>query len=384
MNIAIVTVAYNRIDSLSRLLSSLEHAYYDDHVTLIISVDKSPTNAVETFADEYNWPYGQKVVDKHAQNLGLRAHMMSLGKWFNQYDALIVLEDDVVVAESYYSFAKQAILKYQHCDTIAGISLYSYHVNYQTNLPFCPIRDTHDVYFMKCAMSWGQVWMRDSWYKFYEWYLNHQEFPILKHLPRNICLWGKKSWLKFHIRYCIENNKYFVYPFCSLSTNFSDAGTHNNGISPNVFQVPLQLGTKCKYILPDYDKKVVRYDGFFENISLYEHFNLSEDELCLDLNGKNGNIEGKRYWLTTKQCNYRIVKSYGLNYRPIELNILCNNSGNQIFMYDTFIFQHNKLAINNQSYLYHYYLYNMVSFIKSYGFKHFFNDIFEIVRRRFR
>ena len=85
--IAIIAVTYNRIDSLTRLLKSLENAEYgDERPTLIISIDKSKTDAVEKFADDYHWPHGERIVRKHEKNLGLRNHMMSLGEWFEKFD----------------------------------------------------------------------------------------------------------------------------------------------------------------------------------------------------------------------------------------------------------------------------------------------------------
>ena len=50
-NIAIVTVAYNRVKSLSRLLNSLLCADIDN-APLIISIDKSNTNEVERYAND--------------------------------------------------------------------------------------------------------------------------------------------------------------------------------------------------------------------------------------------------------------------------------------------------------------------------------------------
>ena len=196
MNIAIVTVAYNRVDSLSRLLSLLDGAYYEDNnVTLIISVDKSKTDVVERFADDYQWKHGEKIVDKHDKNLGLRPHMMSLGKWFDRFDALVILEDDIVVSPNFYNYACQTVAKYSVCPDIAGISLYGFSVNYQMGIPFEPVKDEHDAYFMQCAMSWGEIWMRDSWQKFYDWYLQHQDFSVIPELPQRICSWNQKSWL---------------------------------------------------------------------------------------------------------------------------------------------------------------------------------------------
>lgn len=381
-NIAIIAVAYNRVDSLSRLLKSLDLAYYEEDVTLIISVDKSNTDIVERFADKYEWKHGEKIVDKHEKNLGLRSHMMSLGKWFDEFDAIVVLEDDIVVSPNFYTYTKQTVEKYSFCQNIAGISLYGFSINYQIGLPFQPIKDEHDVYFMNCAMSWGEVWMRDSWKKFYEWYLSHQDFPMMKHLPRSICLWNQKSWLKYHTRYCIEENKYFVHPYTSLCTNFGDAGEHSDGTSNTIYQVPMQCGKKTSFLLPDFDSKAVFYDGFFENIELYNLLGYTPDELCIDLQGEWHNRLNKRYWLTTEVEDYKIVRSFGLNYRPIDLNVLNNNEGNQIFLYDTTVAVKNPNKKNRKSFLYRYYLSNMFYFVRSYGFGYVLKDLFEVIKRK--
>lgn len=382
MNIAIVAVAYNRMDSLSRLLSSLDKASYDDNdVTLIISVDKSKTDIVERFADDYQWKHGEKIVDKHTENLGLRPHMMSLGKWFDRFDAIVVLEDDIVVSPNFYYYTSQTVEKYHNCPDIAGVSLYGFSINYQTGIPFQPLKDEHDVYFMNCAMSWGEVWMRDSWQKFYDWYLQHQEFPMIPELPHCICSWNKKSWLKYHTRYCIEENKYFVHPFVSLTTNFGDAGEHNNGAANTVYQVELQQGVKKHFELPEYDGEAVYYDGFFENKSLYQILGLDADKLCIDLNGEWKNRLNKRYWLTTEVKDFKIVKSFGLNYRPIEVNVIMNNPGKQIFLYDTQTIEKNLCRKNKKTMLYFYHLYNLVSFMKRYGLENVWKDFVELIKR---
>lgn len=382
MNIAIITVAYNRVNSLQRLLYSLERAYYDTTIPLIISVDKSDTDVVEHFADDYHWPYGKKIVDKHDQNLGLRPHMMSLGKWFDSYDALVILEDDIVVSPNFFNYTKQTVDKYSSSSDVAGISLYGFGVNYQTGLPFQPFKDEHDVYFMNCAMSWGEIWMRDSWKCFSDWYIQHQEFTIEPHLPKRICQWNQKSWLKYHTRYCIEENKYFVYPYISLSSNFGDAGVHNNSGSNTIYQVELQYGEKTEFVLPEFGFRAVYYDGFFENKSLYKHFGLNPESLCVDLQGEWCNRLNKRYWLTTNVKNYRIIKSFGLNYRPIETNVFLENEGNQIFLYDTQVTEHNLLSSNNKDLLYKYRIHNIVIFIKKYGLRNLLRDLTKMIKQR--
>ncbi len=382
MNIAIIAVAYNRTNSLSRLLNSLEKAYYDQETTLIISIDKSNTDIVERLADDYLWPHGEKVVDKHEKNLGLRPHMMSLGKWFDRFDAIVVLEDDIVVSPSFFYYTKQTVSKYYDNPMIAGISLYSIAYNGNTNIPFVPFKDEHDVYFMNYAISWGEVWMRNSWRCFYDWYLEHQDFPILPHLPHRICSWNKKSWLKYHSRYCIDENKYFVHPYVSLTTNYGDPGEHSNGMANTLYQVELQQGLKKHFELPEFGGNAVYYDGFFENKSIYKLFGMDEKDLCVDLNGEWNNRLNKRYWLTTEVKDFKIVKSFGLNYRPIEVNVIQNNSGQQIFLYDTQSTEKNPCCKNRKTILYFYHIHNFVSLIRQYGLKYVWKDFVELLKQK--
>ncbi len=382
MNIAIVAVAYNRVDSLSRLLNSLENAYYpnNEKVTLIISVDKSNTKVVEKYADSYQWLFGNKIVDKHNKNLGLRPHMISLGKWFDTFDAIVVLEDDLVVSPNFYTYTEQAVKKYMNVPEIAGISLYSYRVNYQTRVPFDPIKDEYDAYFMNCAMSWGEIWMRDSWNLFYDWYLQHQEFPILPHLPYCICSWNAKSWLKYHTRYCIEENKFFVYPYVSLTTNYGDAGEHSNGSGDTLFQVLIQEGRKMNYHLPSFGQIATYYDGFFENRKLYQTLNYQEEELCLDLQCENNNRLKRRFWLTPQIADYRIVSSFGLKYRPIEKNVIANNPGESIFLYDTSVIERNNHQKTPSFMRFHFRIINLFYFVRRYKWKYFWADMFYAIK----
>ena len=352
MNIAICIIAYNRIDSLKRVLTSLEQSYYGESITLIISIDKSNTTQVEEFAKKYHWKQGEKRVITHPENLGLRKHVLKCGDLLQEYDALIVLEDDVSVAPSFFYYAKQCVEKYADDDNIAGISLYNFPLNYQNQLPFYPLHSDSDVYLMQCAQSWGQVWMKKQWFAFKEWYNNNsEEFGELPHLPKAICTWPKSSWLKYHTRYCIENKKYFVYPYTSLSTNNSDSGTHNLN-KTTFFQSQLLYGLKNTFKL----SPKVLYDGFFESKMLSNILNIESDNVCIDFYGEKDNRLKKRYWLTRKQLPYRIVKSYSLSYKPYEWNIFLNENGWELFLYDTQVTNKNKCQDTTK--LFKQYIYN--------------------------
>lgn len=335
LDIPICCIAYNRTQSLKRLLSSLLKADYTGYnPTLIISIDKSNTTDVEQLAEFFEWPYGEKIIYKHSVNLGLRKHVLECGNRISNYDGLVVLEDDIIVSSAFYHYAQQAVEFYKNDSNIAGISLYSFHINYQTQKPFIPLHGKSDVFFMKCAQSWGQVWIKERWIDFYKWYTdNHEEFAYDTNLPRAICSWPKTSWLKYHTRYCIETNKYFVYPYTSLSSNNSDAGSHVTE-KFTLYQVPLLMSKYRSFIFEDFsDVDSVKYDGFFENEGLRHYFDYLP-QLCIDLNGQK-EINKFRYLLTTQSLPCKVIKSYDLTLRPIEMNIFMDQTGRGIYVYDT-------------------------------------------------
>ena len=380
MKIAIVAVAYNRTDSLRRLLVNLSNAYYpDDNIPLIISIDKSDTDEVEKFADDYQWSHGLKIVDKHQENLGLRNHMMSLGKWFDIYDALIVLEDDIVPSPSFYSYTEQTVAQYYSNPDIASISLYGYCINALTLLPFCPIKSEYDVFMMQWASSWGEVWMKNQWMAFHEWYLNNLKFCFDPSLPSNILGWKDSSWLKYHIRYIIENNKYTLYPYISLTTNYGDPGTHYK-TSDTSFQVPILRGVKKVFSLPESIVDTARYNCYYENEDIFNLLGLSHDNLCVDLTGGQNNKLKRKYWLTTKKRNYKIIKSYGVSYRPIEMNLFENVEGHDIFLYDTTKIEKNHFNNSKIIARYNLYTYNIYQRLKGDILKNLISDMIESVK----
>ena len=334
MKIAICAIGYNRVDSLSRLLYSLNAAVYDEDVTLVISLDRSKTLDVKTYSDEFVWKHGEKKVILQECNLGLRKHVLRCGQYMNDYDfdALVVLEDDITVSPYFYSYVKQCVAQYKDDDCIAGISLYNFPINYITEYPFTPVDSEHDVYLMNCAMSWGQVWMKEKWNKFIDWYnCNDEEFS-LPHLPVPINQWPKSSWLKYHTRYCIEKDLYFVYPYVSLTTNNSDPGTHNK-VGHTYMQSRLQCMPRRTWSLPPSSKIEVRYDGFFEPKFLYTHLHIGEEQLSINIYGTKANSK-KRYELSMNVLPYKVVKSFGLKYKPIEANVLLDIDGKDIYLYD--------------------------------------------------
>lgn len=347
---AVVAVGYNRPDCMLRLLNSLNQAdYCGDSVPLIISIDNSGDDSVIRLAEKFEWKHGKKIIKTYPQRLGLRKHILTCGGFTQEYQNIAVLEDDLYASESFYHFAKQAVEFYKEDDRIAGVALYSHTWDQGSNRPFLPINDQYDVYFMQYACSWGQVWSKEKWENFICWYKeNDGEIRSSPSIPENVVQWSNNSWLKYHIKYCIETNRFFVYPRAPLSTNFSSKGQHNP-IDRNGYQVPIQEKYSRDYIFSSFDESCSKYDAFFEFMNIGNYLKLNNDDVCVDLYGMKNNCLKKRYWLTMELADYQVIQSFDLSMRPHELNVLKCIEGDKIKLYDTSIINSSTKNKRNRS-----------------------------------
>jgi len=332
---AIIVVAYNRLKPLERLLKSIQEAVYShDNITLIISIDyeKHNDNVVE-IADKFQWNYGSKLVKRHSCNLGLKKHIIECGDYTNEYGSIILLEDDLYVSPYYYEYAEKALTRYGEDERIAGIALYSHEWNGYANREFMPIYNGYDVYFGQFSVTWGQAWTKKQWKLFKDFFNNNKILEDDFQIPGGIWKW-KKSWSKFFVYYIKHYNKYFVMPFQAMSTCFSEPGVHS-GMIDTRHQVNISMG-KRDWRFPDFECGL-HYNLFFENEDLYNKLpgGIDRKELCIDLYGiQNKFYKCYRYVVSPHILNQKIVKSYGMEMRPLDLNIWCEIEGKHIFLYD--------------------------------------------------
>lgn len=337
---AIVVIAYNRPGSLLRLLDSLTNAYYPEglSVPLIISVDKSDSSEVADVAKDYVWDHGDKEVRLQEENLGLKKHVLKCGDITSEYDGIIMLEDDLYVSPSFYMYTLAALNRCRNDKRICGISLYDHRLNVHAREPFEALDDGYDNYYMQLASSWGQAFSTDQWRGFREWYEENKDKDIAAdNVPVNVSSWSDKSWLKYYIKYLIDNDGYFLYPRISFTTNFGDEGTHaESGV--NDLQVPLAGIRKYGQIdlhFSDLEESGAVYDAYFENMRLPER--LPEDvrnEVTVDMYGVKQAEGYKRYVLSEKALPYRILESFGRRLRPIDANVYYKVEGRDFFLYD--------------------------------------------------
>ncbi|MCR4589523.1 MAG: hypothetical protein K5668_01715 [Lachnospiraceae bacterium] len=326
---AIVVVAYDRARALERLLGSIGDADYSglSDVTLIISLDKSGNTEVENAVDSFAWKYGEKKVIKRSERMGLKKHILSCGDLCREYGSIIMLEDDLFVSPLFYHYTCAALEKVGNEDRVAGVSLYSHRFNVFARLPFDAVDDGYDNFYFRFPCSWGQAWTLNEWVSFREWLDAHDGEDLKGNgMPEPAAEWGSSSWLKYALKYVIEEDKTWFYPRISYTTNFFDEGEHSKEAVTDL-QVPLSLGRKRDFCFSLPDQSGARYDPYFENEGLpfqADIYGLKRRDNALK--------EGPFY--SSEILPFGIRESFGLSLRPADSNILFRIPGEGISLYD--------------------------------------------------
>lgn len=362
-NPAIVVVAYNRPESLKRLLVSLSKALYKSDVTLIISIDfcaleNSNVNAV---ANNFTWEFGDKIVLNNKTNLGLRKHVIKCGDLTSDYDTIIMLEDDLIVSPYFYQYAQESVSFYSDDENIGGISLYCHQVNVNCKKRFEPLADGYDVFWLMFASSWGQIWTSNQWLQFKSWYLDKTQAKDFSLLSDYINKWPESSWLKYFNLYLLQKNKYFIYPRCSYSTNFSDVGT-NVKKSDTTYMVNLVVGEKVNRFSTRERTNSI-YDSYFELLpEVIKSFKpeLKHLEFEVDLYGSKDFSKIKsEFVISTKKYSSEPLAVYNKVFWPHDLNLImqvvdgASNDKKDIFMLSKVNATEHSISASNKNILYY-------------------------------
>lgn len=334
---AIVAVGYNRPEAMKRLLTSISNAYYEmDDITLIVSIDEcDKSNEVENAARSVEWKHGERIIRRFSERQGLRRHIIQCGDLSQKYGAVIILEDDLVVAPSFYQYTFEAINFYRDEPRITGISLYSHGWNGYAGLEFVPAKNQYDTYLGQYSISWGQCWSHVHWKGFKGWYeKNEGKLPSRNlRMPASILTWSDHSWGKYFASYIAENELYYVVPYTSLTTNFSEIGQHCSQADSS-HQVSLMTGIKKNYSFPQIDD-AIKYDMFFEReLSGISVSGIDGSEICVDLNISKHSTLDKRYLLSPEKYDFKKISSFSMVMHPIDANVICHIPGDDIFLYD--------------------------------------------------
>ena len=328
MKPAIIVLAYNRPKSLQRLLNSLAGAEYPGVEKLIISLESGSTPEVVDTAFSFESSKLDTEVVQCKKKLGLRNHVIACGDLSDKFGSVIVLEDDLLVDPYFYLYAADALDFYLKNEAVAGIALYSYQRNELSNLPFSAMYNGYSTFPMQVPCSWGQCWTRQQWNAFKSWYVNVSEAYLRKieRLPDFAKRWPESSWKKYFYGFMVEEEKYFIYPYRSYSTNVSDSGGTHIKKGSNIHQVDMSLPHRpfFKTVFLHFSKnEAVQYDSFMEPVGEYVWTNIGipYDQVEIDTQGIKpiSLIRSKMYTITSRKAN-PAIRGYELKYRPVEVN----------------------------------------------------------------
>lgn len=275
-------VAYNRVDSLIRLMRQIDEVNLSKHsIDFVVSVDYSDLQdeLVEklktcSFKNHYE-------LLRHNSNLGLKRHVLKCGAFVenDEYDYVIVLEDDLCISIQFIEFVNKAVSFIDCQDSVAAISLYSYQIEENTLLPFRRVPDGFDAYYMQFPPSWGQIWSKRSWRLFSGWLKKNDCDNFFDHrIPKYICDWPICSWKKHFARFLVDAGMYVLYPNYSLTTNPGVNGTNQNSAGL-LFDTPL-LRESINWRLPLLNDVSVKYNMSFSSSDVEKVYNLTKYEVA--------------------------------------------------------------------------------------------------------
>lgn len=222
---SLVLPVFKRIDSLTRLLSSINFSSIPVSCDLIFSIDQKATQNVIEYIKDVEWSKGKKKLF-HCKNSGLNNNIINCYKLGSLYDYFFLLEDDTFVHPQFFQYALDSINEYQKNKSIAGYSLYRYQLNTITQTPHYLFYDCSFTFFLQKPCPWGSFYSKSQALDYIDYVENQYKPKSNNNLPTNVLSWGDDAWERIFYQFLLETGKTFVYPLYSFSTVYAEVGTH--------------------------------------------------------------------------------------------------------------------------------------------------------------
>lgn len=203
-----------------------------------------------------DWCDAEIIVSEH--NKGLAASIISgITCAFQEYDAVIVLEDDCVPAPAFMDFMQQCLNKYQDNGNIHSVSGYAYPVSLKKGI--------YDVYACGRISSWGWGTWKDRWGHFEKDYELIRKIKQEEASSRNLAIWGEgledmlvenirgvyDSWAVFWALDAIIREKICLNPYESLIQNIGCDNSGEHCGDTHQWDVVLAEDRERAFCLPD-------------------------------------------------------------------------------------------------------------------------------------
>ncbi|MBI1305484.1 MAG: hypothetical protein GC181_02590 [Bacteroidetes bacterium] len=321
----IILIAYNRPESFRRLLLSIDASCQNLNpvadVTLCLDGNYHPDH--DFIFEEWNWPFGLKKVIRQERNLGVDQHVEFCLKLASDYAFNLFLEDDHYITRRGFRLVEEFINSDADC---AGYSLHNYSLHPITRLPFQPVDRGDGYYLLTRISSYGLFMTGKQAGDCYNWLQNkHNSFNL--DYPPHLDSYGSHAWESRFTKYLIANKKYLMFPVISGLTVFGEKGAHFRGTDDrHLAQCYIPLHDNVPKIP---NRPLLKYDAWYE-LEPESFKELLPDSVFteFDLNGTKKFYHAKN--VVTIKPMKNPVKTFGLDFKPAELNVIWNNPGNEI------------------------------------------------------
>lgn len=240
----VIVFAYNRLEHMRVLLQQLEENEMASETDVYIFSDgpkgtDSSVEAVRAYLRDYSretTAFRKVEVFFAERNRGLATSVISgVNRIFEEYDRVIVLEDDLHISHMFLKYMNRALDFYRNKQEIWSISGYSFPMKTMFCYP-------HDVFYSYRGCSWGWATWKDR-FQSVDWNVStYDTFLKDKKIQKRFNRGGKDltpmlirqmnheidSWA---VRWCYEQsrqNKYTVYPVHTLVENAGRDGSGTN------------------------------------------------------------------------------------------------------------------------------------------------------------
>lgn len=257
----IVIFTFNRLDTLIEVINNLKKNILSKNTDLIIfsdypkkEKDLESVNQVRIFLKSIDGFNSIEIVERK-ENFGLAKNIIEgVTEVINEYEKVIVLEDDLITSKNFLSFMNKALDFYKNDERIFAIS------GYTGNLPSLKKLDDEG-YLSYRPSSWGWATWKEEWDK--------NDWDVVDF---DSFIKDKKSTKKFNrggidmtrmLKHCMEGrnhswairwsytmyklDKYCFYPKVSKIQNvgFGEDATNCTGI--DIYQTNLDNSEKCEF-----------------------------------------------------------------------------------------------------------------------------------------
>lgn len=326
-NPAVVVMGYDRPDSLSQLLASLDRASIPEGTPLVVSIDGGGRRGDEVVdrARRHRWSHGDSEVVTH-DHLGLVDHFHRCGDLTARFGSIVLLEDDLVVGPAFHQWATAALTAAEPDERIAGVCLSAPWFDGYRHLPFEPVLDGSDGFYAQLPWFHGLAWTTRMWRGYRDWTAAPTDTPIHAAFDQL----DTDEWFPGAVRHLVSTGRHHLLPRWPHATNTGAAGQHFD-VGSDVFQVPVvQTDRLGEVRITPLDDALAVYDDHME--LLPDRLarlcpDLADADLTVDLLGVRdlGRVTTSHV-LTTRPVR-RAERTWGTSRRPLAMNLVGDEVG---------------------------------------------------------